>query len=273
MKVALETESDPLDADLEKVLPGVYRWHEATNTEMRKLDGAVLGLQEVVNDGLQELADMMDNRTRDSDCRLAIVFANIAAQLLGRPEVHGDSALQLMGLSPQETEGMDSGDDGLIGKDGMLTGTSTITGSPTDVATHVPVRNQNDRAEHANFIMVHKHQSLSDLWDEWYGTGKFADELGGIEGRNKTYGSKWRKHFKDKQLYSRTSRVVQAIKALSKQEHTHELETIANLEEMFKRNNRSVANLVVEFQKQGLLATRKPRGQQKRLENAEEPSQ
>jgi Transcriptional activator of glycolytic enzymes len=46
----------------------------------------------------------------------------------------------------------------------------------------------------SNYRMSKKHKTLEDMWDEWNGTGRFEDNFGGIKGRNKKCGSKWRKH-------------------------------------------------------------------------------
>jgi hypothetical protein len=59
-------------------------------------------------------------------------------------------------------------------------------------------------------FMKPKHSNLESLYKEWYGLGEFDDSFGGVDGRNKMYGSKWRSHI-DCQYYSRAMRVVQAI--------------------------------------------------------------
>jgi Transcriptional activator of glycolytic enzymes len=48
------------------------------------------------------------------------------------------------------------------------------------------------------------------MWNEWYGEGRFADGLGGIEGRNKNRKAQWRKHL-NPQHYSRTKIIIGAI--------------------------------------------------------------
>jgi hypothetical protein len=45
MKTALENKSNPLDADLEKVLLGVHQWHQANQSE---LWGVKLHLDQVI---------------------------------------------------------------------------------------------------------------------------------------------------------------------------------------------------------------------------------
>jgi Transcriptional activator of glycolytic enzymes len=64
------------------------------------------------------------------------------------------------------------------------------------------------------YRMVKRHPSLVDMWDEWHGTGMFLDDLGGIEGRNKRFKAKWRKHFKgpQSQQYSQTKCIIESIR-------------------------------------------------------------
>ena len=42
----------------------------------------------------------------------------------------------------------------------------------------------------APYTMKRKHNSLSDMWDEWHGNGEFSDSDGGVLGRIEKYGSK-----------------------------------------------------------------------------------
>lgn len=268
MSTALETEKSPLDANMETVLPGVYQWHQDNQTQLRTLTQTVEGLQELMQEGIGEVLREQTNRTQESDKRLAIVFANIAAQLLGRGDVNGEEALAMLGLSVRDTGEAASLQDLTTPEDGMLTGTFDVTtdmqvdASPPVATTPAPI--EDDYKSHSGFSMIHKHHSLSDLADEWFGTGKFEDAYGGIQGRNKLYGKKWRRHFKDKQLYSRTSRVIQAIETLAAREGLPIPGAVAQLENVFSKCNRSVANMVKWLQNNGLLATGKSRGTHKK---------
>ena len=110
--------------------------------------------------------------------------------------------------------------------------------------------------------MLTKHQSLSDLWDEWHGEGKIVDPLGGIEYREKTFGPEWRKDNKaiNGVQFSRTKRIVSGIKEYSAANQKPELETIADLEEAFKSVKGSVGQFVSLLQVNGFLKKKAPRG-------------
>ena len=117
--------------------------------------------------------------------------------------------------------------------------------------------------------MVPKHKCLSDLWDEWYGLGEFADTEGGIDGRNKKYGSKWWKHLEGQQ-YSRTSRVIKAIEAYSVANNVTTDKAIFDLEELFKECSYSVAKMVNAAQDKGLLQKKAARGKKRTIDQVDD---
>jgi hypothetical protein len=102
-------------------------------------------------------------------------------------------------------------------------------------------------------FMKPKHSNLKSLYKEWYGLGEFDDSFGGVDGRNKMCGSKWRSHI-DCQHYSRPMRVVQAIDGFSWREAVNELEPV------FQEANKSLANMVKKLQEKGIISKGKTRG-------------
>lgn len=48
MRQAIQRESNPMDADLERVLPGVHRWHQANQQAMDAMTNKVDGFIEEV---------------------------------------------------------------------------------------------------------------------------------------------------------------------------------------------------------------------------------
>jgi Centromere DNA-binding protein complex CBF3 subunit, domain 2 len=56
MKCHLQSSTDPGDACLDSVLPGVHQWHQATNDSIRAAEGAIQHL----DDKIDELADRID---------------------------------------------------------------------------------------------------------------------------------------------------------------------------------------------------------------------
>jgi len=120
-----------------------------------------------------------------------------------------------------------------------------------------------DSTDHSTYRMVSRHKTLADLYEEWYGVGRYHDEYGGIKGRDATFGAKWRKHL-NAQHYSRTKRVVEAIDTHS--EKFDSVETaIGFLEDLYQTTcKQSVSLMVTACQEKGLLAKKKPRGGNKK---------
>lgn len=108
--------------------------------------------------------------------------------------------------------------------------------------------------------MMLKHPNLGSLWNEWHGTGQFEqDTYGGVAGRDSSYGPKWRKHINGT-LYSRTSRLVQAIQADASDRLVPPEEVIAEWDPMFTESRYSVHTMVKKLQAQGKIPKLGARG-------------
>jgi hypothetical protein len=113
------------------------------------------------------------------------------------------------------------------------------------------------------FSMVPKHACLSDLLDEWYGKGRFADAAGGLDAREKKFGPAWRKDNKciNKQQFSRTKRINNKYSVSTGQPV---LEIIVELEDCFADNKQSVAGFSEALKEKGLMKKMAPQGRGKR---------
>jgi hypothetical protein len=108
-------------------------------------------------------------------------------------------------------------------------------------------------------FMKPKHSNLKSLYKEWYGLGEFDDSFGGVDGRSKMYGSRWRSHI-DRQHYSRAMRVVQAIDVTAKANGCSWREALNELKPVFQEANKSLDNMVKKLQKKGIISKGKSRG-------------
>jgi hypothetical protein len=108
-------------------------------------------------------------------------------------------------------------------------------------------------------FMKPKHSSLTSLCKEWYGHDEFDDDFGGVDGRSKMNGCKWRTHI-DRQHYSRAIRIVQAINVAAQENGASWQEDVAELEPIFQEANRSLANMVKKLQEKGIIGKGKTRG-------------
>lgn len=260
--MALTTEKNPLDANLEAVLPGLQVWHSENKAgltqvkaDVKEVKGDIAELQHAVSEGFQQLQIQWEHDRSQSDHKLASHFLSIANQLLVSGDKNNKNNNKQISVdlpSPPDTPPArqkqyandNSGDD-----------------------DESPEANN----QHRPFMMVHKHKSLSDLYDEWHGIDAFHDELGGVKGRNETFGKSWRKDAGvDAAHYSRTARAIQAIECFTKEQgFQSELEAVATLEPMYSGECRhSVANFVRMCQAKLILPKAKPRGRKSKKATA-----
>ena len=253
MMVALESEKCPLDASLEKVMPGVHQWHQVTNDSINGLSRNMIDFKSELKGEMENLFSTLITTKEDTKMDLAKVHMSIAMQLMqgGVGEVNSASQSNEMSnlllTSPQPTMRSPQG--------------TTI--SPDDTTVD-PAELDANRL----FRMKPKHSSLMGVIKEWYGLDEFADGFGGVQGRIDRYKSttKWRKNCMiHPQHFSRTMRTVKAVEVYAKQEHIDNIAAAEQLEEQFAKCDKGVAAFVAWAQGYGLLpkrASRKTIGEQ-----------
>ena len=255
MKEELSNAVSPLDADLEKVLPGIHQWHGATHQTLQQVKTNVQDLTGAVQKTIDWFHEEGEARSLASDKRLATVFMDIAKQLLAAGGGDGGVDKGDLGGQPETFE-----------VDNMLTGETCLDTVVMDTETEnlvdipAPVLNV---GEPSDYKFRYRHNTLQSLWEEWNGKGEFSDSFGGIEGRNKAFGKKWRSSFTGsmKQHYSRLSRIVQAVLAFAESSGVSCPEdAVARLEDVFTKCNRSLPGMVKACQAMGLLRKKASRG-------------
>jgi Transcriptional activator of glycolytic enzymes len=240
MGKALAEEKSPLDACLETVLPGVHQWHLANNAAINRLGDRMENMAESVGNSIQCLINQVsrtEHLRNEQEQRLATLL-ELGASVLK----NGRTAIPITGMKTTNNNNtqMEYSPEEL---------SATVTASEDD----------DDLARHATYRMKPKHRSLTDLYAEWVGDGEFADGYGGISGRNKRFGARWRKHLVS-YIYSRTERTVKGIMAFAEQEDITVYDACERLQESFVKCKYSVANFVVYLTSVGLLTKKKPRG-------------
>jgi Transcriptional activator of glycolytic enzymes len=242
MKVALEQQDDPLDANLEKVLPGVHQWHQVNNNAVQRIAEDVRTLSIRVEGGFGRLEEAHLMHQLESDDRLASAFLNIANELMQR---RGGGSTGTPASSPIRFQ-FPSNNNG--------------NNNPPEAQ---PAEAMNDAINHTQFRLTHKQKTLSDVWDEWHGIGKFADELGGVEGRNAKYVATWRGHING-MAYSRVMRTIKAIKFYAEEQNMDSFDACAELQGKFIECKLSLAKFVDRCKQDGLLPTLGSRGRNKK---------
>lgn len=84
MKHALESESSPLDANLESVLPGVHQWHQANESALRQLASGIERMGNELGTKMETFVGTMATGQQESEERLAESFFQIAEGILAR---------------------------------------------------------------------------------------------------------------------------------------------------------------------------------------------
>lgn len=217
MEITLQSSSDPIDASLETVLPGVHQRMQATQDALMANTAAVHAIDDRIDTlcdridlGLTNVVQHLDNERARSDRKIASAFLQVTTELLRDTSGRGHLGKETPAPStPTNDTGTSTG-----------TGTTVTDGTSPDVdmllnTNSPPSGNRSlfsspGEPKYSNYRMAKKHKTLEDMWDEWNGTGRFADDDGGIKGRNKKYGAKWRKHL-EVQQYSRTKCIIQAV--------------------------------------------------------------
>lgn len=234
MRNALQHEENPLDADLEKVLPGVHQWHNAINAQVERLEQKTNHLTQGMSNGFQTLHSSIVAMTEVHQERLSMACEAAAATL--RTPVRAS----LNSESPVGTE------------------SPAICYLSDNEAMQIEVAL--DVLKIPPMIMHPRHDSLRGMWDEWHGVGRYPDANGGIEGRNNNLPPSWRKQLHP-QLYSRTSRIIQAIKGYAEKEGISSDIVICEWEPIFKEELRcSLVNFVTRLQQMGHIPKKKARG-------------
>jgi hypothetical protein len=237
----LSNASDPLDANLEKVLPGLHQWHRITKDEISSLRDSVQSLEckleSKIDRGIERINGSIQSQRQQSDRELANTFLNIAKSLMERS---GSIVCEDMTLP-------------------------AITNNATQETTATTNNNNGegdpDKAPQL-LRMVPKHSNLVDLIHEWFGTGDFYDEFGGVEGRNKSFKTQWRKNCgMNAMQYSRTERTVRAVEEYARKEKCDIYKAAEQLQRIYAVDcKKSVTNFVSWAQQQNYIPKKKSRG-------------
>ena len=253
MRTALENEESPLDANLESVLPGVHQWHRANEAAVKSVHGRIDTLMETVKVGLKDGFDRISSTTalnqQLQDKRLATVFAEIAKGLL-------QGTVTQPTMSPDSRSADEQGDI-------AMTPAMRQSGSTTTINMADSMDCDGDESpssfENRSYWLPSKPLSLEEIWDSWHGA---SDQHGGIVGRNKKFGAKWRKHIPPAH-YSRCCRTIKAIESYAKHNKIKVEESLAQLDPIFKEEcGKSVYNFVEKMQEKGFLKKAAKRGKQ-----------
>jgi len=247
MQDLLEKEEPPLDANLEKVIPGMSQWQSVNYDAVTGLRNSVDALNSSIQTGFQQMKVKSNAQREESKKKLASAFVNVARELLkGKEDMMNENPV----TKKRHVEG----------EAGSQPTAFAEAFAPTNAAATVPPAVNEAARRCASYRMTHKHKSLVDMWNEWHGLWQYEDKFGGISGHNKLYGRKWRSHLNDQQ-YSRTSRIIKAI-----EKHSESEGSIEEMDVWWKDSKCSLSNFVEELQITGLIPRKAARGAKKKTD-------
>jgi hypothetical protein len=248
MRIALTTESNPQDADLEKVLPGVNQRLNASHSLLvgmqHQFEHKFEQLTETVKCGFTQVTSLTENWKEETDKLVGCSLVQAGTNLLR----------QSSPMSPG-SEGAASLDDDMAISPALAISPARQNRTTPTVTTTATNSNQ----EHSRYRMQLKHATLHSVWKEWFGLDEFADEFGGINGRNKLHGSKWRKHLNGTTL-SKVSQLIKGINAYAVERKVQPEDVIEEWEGIFTASKNSVCNMVKALQHLGKMKKLKQRG-------------
>jgi hypothetical protein len=295
----LETmsQNSPFDANLESVMPGISEWHRNThgainllNTKQAEIANKqaeiassrfdfIVGSLNSMEDRMKSIEDHISSVTTRQDIKDCLVdmlgaFSRREGTLGRAPELQWPPTLE---QSPtlESTFQLATPLTCPNPREGFVSPPHPMDTSPLQpMDTSPPQPMDTDNAEsttepseiHSKFMLRPKHQSLLTMWEEWHGIDDFADGYGGVAGRDKRYGNKWRKHL-DNNSYSRNKRIIAGIQKHSENNRQNPLISIeTQLDNIFKNHcNCSPQRMVNYMQDTGLVPKRKNRGRLARI--------
>jgi hypothetical protein len=243
MQIALANESNPMDADLERVLPGINQRLNAQHSLLagfqQQVDYKMDRLTQTVAAGFEKVTNITENWKEETDRIVGCSLVEAGTNLLRQSPT----------TSPGGADSMDM-EFSAIKESATRTPTATETnsnsnrllpqiGQSTTSGTSSTIKPE----EHSRYRMSLKYPSLASVWNEWFGLEEYADEYGGINGRNKMHGSKWRKHL-ECTSYPKVAQLIKGINAFALDNQQQLEEIIAEWEGIFTASKRSVNNMV-----------------------------
>ena len=234
---------NPLDHNVEAVLPGVHSRMSATH-------GEVAALRETVNllqNQMQDLKDSQEEARQEN--------ANGFSSLLERDSAMASSLMSL----------------GHFMQPSARTPTNFASQNTEQEEKEEQDEDQEEGGESSSIPIHHNmvvaHETLRGLIDEWYGLGDFKGVpiVGGIQRMEDEYKNKWRKHFENgrSRYFCRVKSIVQAIKVLQERVPDTSIDDVLiEMGPIYKDKCRSsVYNMVEWLKDQGILqrGQRRPR--------------
>ena len=275
MRSALIGAKDPMENSLDVVVPGLVRWHRSHQDSFLRLNSEIKKMQDEFLEKIQELSKETKLDRLKSAYQLSVSLQKLSESYSTSFESDLNKFTDMMTSTFDETENSINVNDSTTNLN--VNATSTVNNSyvvdsnnNSNSSTSRRLVEDNDKekrereAQKASKTMCCRHKSLQDVYNEWYGLDSFYDVYGGIDGREKQFGTSWRKNTVSNHHFSRTKRCIIGITQFASENKMSHLEAVATLEESFKGCKCSVYNFVQQLKSTGLISTKASRGKSKK---------
>ena len=245
MATELSNDKSPLDANLEKVLPGIKQWHNINESSIKRLHEDVERLDQTFNEGLQRIVHEARVERAHAGDRMHQAFSRFASAFAPS---EGQATNPYKDFTPVHL---------------MMDDEEIAAAAATTTDDNSPPPSPPEADPKIRKPMVIKHSCLMNLYNEWHGLQEFEDDYGGVGGREDRFGSKWRKGLVTPQQISRTKRVIVGIREYGIRQSLPSQQAVMQLEDSFAECKHSVKKFVERLQSMGLVDKRETRVKKK----------
>lgn len=250
MKLHLDVATNPYDASMEVVMPGVQERFNAQQTMIHGVEAKIDVVDAKVDKVLRNQQEGSNTNSNNMVLFQAATFETVARAL--RENMHLLSLL---------TQGHSNS---------LITQGNTNTTDPplNNNSQHPPVQEspQNNNGATNAPRLSPRYASLALMWEEWHGTGgpttRDKPIPGGFAELERTQKNKWRQHLDGAQgrHFTRIRVIIEGIKKMAELSTTPVEVVRDNLEETWQSCKRSPDTLIKHLQERGCVKKTKPRG-------------
>lgn len=251
MRIHLSTAISPYDASMEMILPGIQERLNGLNSQIdskfEEIKTSLRGIETSIPDKVDEVIKTVQIEMAEIQATAFHAVANAITQHRRSEQPHGNAQEAVTTNIPTMRD--------IHTTQNQNRTTREITRNSTAETT----------ALHSARLSPH-FASLSQMWDEWHGTGRDStlDKPipGGFARLEELHKSKWRKHFNaaEGRHFTRCRLVIDGIKNMASASQMPVEAARDILEIQWTRFKKSPGALVLYLQEQDYLKKTKPRG-------------
>lgn len=268
MKSHLEIATNPYDASIETVMPGVQERFNGVQTKLHHIETKNDSRFDKVDTRFDRMEVAMNELT-DNVKKIDSHFQNIGT--IRQDIAHSFAAMSRMVGEPYlfntPPNGMhcphcSTNSDPARQLPTQPTQPHPDTQRPTQA--NRPLQNNTDTLNGPR--LSPRYPSLALMWDEWYGTGgagtKDKPIPGGFDELERSQKNKWRSHLDATQSrhFTRIRTIIEGIKKMAQLSNISVDVALSDLEDAWNSNKKSPDSMIRYLQERGYVRKTKPRG-------------